>query len=328
MPTTKILMDVDTGIDDAIAIIVASQSPDIEIVGITTVTGNVTSESAGLNTLGILKAVGLESKIPVLQGASRPLSKSIGRLRKVHGKDGLGNVKLVYDPAHLQKGNPSRFISEILGNYRKKEVSLVATGPLTNIAGIVLDDSEIINNLSKICIMGGAFGLTYKQSENVAPHAEFNFYSDPKAAHIVLNSKSTKAIRKYVVGLNVTDKFFMVTREFLSLLSEPQCIKSNNLSVIARSLLDYPLSKFGSVHLPDVFAVAMVEMPDLFKFKKGQVKIVRRGIHRGESIFIEANTLDIDNDRKVDTCLTHVATKVTDQTKFYSYIISRLCSRK
>jgi purine nucleosidase len=82
-------MDVDTGLDDAIAIIMALHSPEIEIIGITTVSGNVTARAAALNTLGILRVMGKESKIPVLRGASRPLSKKIVHAEEVHGKKAL-----------------------------------------------------------------------------------------------------------------------------------------------------------------------------------------------------------------------------------------------
>src|ERR671923_2866018 len=123
----KILMDVDTGIDDAIAIIMALQSPEIEIIGITTVSGNVTARAAALNTLGILRVMGKESKIPVLRGASRPLSKKIVHAEEVHGKKGLGNISLQCNPALLQKRDVYNFVSETLANYRKGEVALVAT---------------------------------------------------------------------------------------------------------------------------------------------------------------------------------------------------------
>ena len=99
----KVLMDVDTGVDDAIAIIMALQSSEIEIIGITTVSGNVTARTAALNTLGILRVMGKESKIPVVKGASRSLSKKIVHAEEVHGKKGLGNISLPCNPVLLQK---------------------------------------------------------------------------------------------------------------------------------------------------------------------------------------------------------------------------------
>ena len=126
--------------------------------------------------------MGKEYKIPVMRGASRPLSKKIVRAEEVHGGRGLGNMTLKYNPALLQKGNVSDFISKILANYRRREVALIATGPLTNIARTILKDLEMANSLSKICIMGGTFGLASKVYGNITQYAEFNFYCDPKAA--------------------------------------------------------------------------------------------------------------------------------------------------
>jgi len=119
----KVIMDVDTGIDDAIAILMALQSPEIEIVGITTVSGNLSARIAGLNTLGILNIMGKQSEIPVMRGAARPLSKKkIVHAKDVHGKKGVGNITLEYNRALLRSGKISHFISTILAKYRKKEV--------------------------------------------------------------------------------------------------------------------------------------------------------------------------------------------------------------
>jgi inosine-uridine nucleoside N-ribohydrolase len=323
-------MDVDTGIDDAIAIIMALQSPEIEIIGITTVSGNVTAKAAALNTLGILRKMGKESKIPVMKGASKPLSKKIVHAEEVHGEKGLGNITLQCNPALLQKGNVSDFISETLANYRRGEVALVATGPLTNIARAILEDPEITDSLSRICIMGGAFGLASKVYGNITQYAEFNFYCDPKAAQIVMTHASSGAVRLNIVGLDVTGKYLMIDDEFVSRLSNRQCKKkkkkggsssSNNDKVptIVKSLLRYPLTKFGKFDLPDVFAVAMFERPELFRFKREKIDIVQNGLLWGHSR-IAKGSQNINEDNK-----TFVATGVTNVRVFCSYVFSRLC---
>ena len=324
-------MDVDTGIDDAIAIIMALQSPEIEIIGITTVSGNVTAKAAALNTLGILRKMGKESKIPVMKGASKPLSKKIVHAEEVHGEKGLGNITLQCNPALLQKGNVSDFISETLANYRRGEVALVATGPLTNIARAILEDPEITDSLSRICIMGGAFGLASKVYGNITQYAEFNFYCDPKAAQIVMTHASSGAVRLNIVGLDVTGKYLMIDDEFVSRLSNRQCKKkkkkgsssssSNNDKVptIVKSLLRYPLTKFGKFDLPDVFAVAMFERPELFRFKRGKIDIVQNGLLWGHSRIVKGSQ-NINEDNK-----TFVATGVTNVRVFCSYVFSRLC---
>jgi inosine-uridine nucleoside N-ribohydrolase len=321
----KVLMDVDTGLDDAIAIIMALHSPEIEIIGITTVSGNVTARAAALNTLGILRVMGKESKIPVLKGASRPLSEKIVHAEEVHGKKGLGNITLQCNPALLQKRDVSSFISETLVNYRKGEVALVATGPLTNIARLILEDPDITHSLSRICIMGGAFGLASKIYGNITQHAEFNFYCDPKAAQIVMTHASSGGVRLNIVGLDVTDKYLTVDDEFISRLSNLQCKKrkrggssSEKATTIIKSLLHYPLMKFGKFNLPDVFAVAMLERPELFRFKRRKVDIVQNGILRGHSSLVRGSH-NINKDNK-----TFVATEVKSKRVFESYIFSRL----
>ena len=321
----KVLMDVDTGLDDAIAIIMALHSPEIEIIGITTVSGNVTARAAALNTLGILRVMGKESKIPVLKGASRPLSEKIVHAEEVHGKKGLGNITLQCNPALLQKRDVSSFISETLVNYRKGEVALVATGPLTNIARLILEDPDITHSLSRICIMGGAFGLASKIYGNITQHAEFNFYCDPKAAQIVMNHASSGGVRLNIVGLDVTDKYLTVDDEFISRLSNLQCKRrkrggsnSEKATTIVKSLLRYPLTKFGKFDLPDVFAVAMLERPELFRFKRRKVDIVQNGILWGHSSLVRRSH-NINKDNK-----TFVATEVKSKRIFDSYIFSRL----
>jgi len=324
-------MDVDTGIDDAIAIIMALQSPEIEIIGITTVSGNVTAKAAALNTLGILRKMGKESKIPVMKGASKPLSKKIVHAEEVHGEKGLGNITLQCNPALLQKGNVSDFISETLANYRRGEVALVATGPLTNIARAILEDPEITDSLSRICIMGGAFGLASKVYGNITQYAEFNFYCDPKAAQIVMTHASSGAVRLNIVGLDVTGKYLMIDDEFVSRLSNRQCKKKKNkggnsssgnndkVPTIVKSLLRYPLTKFGKFDLPDVFAVAMFERPELFRLKRGKIDIVQNGLLWGHSRIVKGSQNINEYDK------TFVATGVTNVRVFCSYVFSRLC---
>ena len=316
-------MDVDTGIDDAIAIIMALQSPEIEIIGITSVTGNVTARAAALNTLGILRMMDKESKIPVVIGASRPLSRKIFHAEQVHGKKGLGNIRLQCDPAFLQKRDTSDFLSETLASYRTGEVALIATGPLTNIAKLIIDNPVITRSLSKICIMGGAYGLASKIYGNITQHAEFNFYCDPKAAQIVMSHASSGAVSLNIVGLDVSDKYLRIDEGFISKLCNKKCKKrkkghdgkSDKVPTVVKSLLHYPLTKFGKFDLPDVFAVAMLERPDLFRFTRRKVDIIQDGIMWGHSSIVKGS-----KDSKA-----FVATEVTSEKALHSYIFSRLC---
>ena len=302
----KAVMDLDTGIDDAIALMIALQSPEIKIVGITTVSGNVSARIAGLNTLGILNVMDKQSEIPVMQGASRPLSRGrVAHAHDIHGKKGLGNIDLQYNQVLLRKGKITQFLSGILANYRKKEVSLVATGPLTNIAKAIIEDPDVIDCLSGIYIMGGAYGLASRTYGNITKYAEFNFYCDPKAAQIVMR---LPRVRLNVAGLDATDRYLMIDNKFIARLNKQE----SKAAKLAKALLEYPLAKFGKFDLPDVFAIGMLEKASLFRFKMGEVFIMQDGELRGHSKF-----------RGRDDGNVYVVAKVHENA-FKDYVFSRL----
>jgi inosine-uridine nucleoside N-ribohydrolase len=290
MVSHKVILDVDPGIDDAIAIIVALQSIDIEVLGISTVNGNIDSGSGALNTLRILHALG-KSNIPVLQGATKPIIKRrIVRPEHFHGKGGLGGLQLELpkDNKILSKVQLSDFIEATLKNYRKREVSIIATGPLTNIARLFMNKNSysIMKNLGEISIMGGAFRSHNIIFGSVTKYADFNFYCDPEAAKIVIN-QNVNVNRKFV-GLDVTtNPLCAVGPELIRKIKNIKCTTSR-IKIIA-TLLDFAISTRKSCHLHDVFAVAMLEKPSLFELKKGHIKVSLNGKMRGHSQFIEDN---------------------------------------
>jgi purine nucleosidase len=288
MVSYKVILDADPGIDDAIAIIIALQSVNIEVIGITTVNGNIDSRVGALNTLKILYALG-RTEIPVFQGATKPLLKRrTVRPEHFHGNRGLGKLQLELpkNKKILSKIQLSDFIEDTLKNYRKREVSIVATGPLTNIAKLFIDknSSSILNNLREISVMGGAFGLTNKTFGGFTKYADFNFYCDPEAAKIVIN-QNVNVNRKFV-GLDVTSN--PVCAVGPELLSKIKNIKgTRSLRKIIAPLLDFAISTRDICSLHDVFAVALLEKPSLFKLKRGYIDVILNGTKRGYSRFIE-----------------------------------------
>ena len=290
MVSHKVILDVDPGVDDAIAIIVALQSIDIEVLGISTVNGNIDSGSGALNTLRILHALG-KSNIPVLQGATKPIIKRrIVRPEHFHGKGGLGGLQLELpkDKKILSKVQLSDFIELTLKNYRKREVSIIATGPLTNIARLFMNKNSysIMKNLGEISIMGGAFRSHNIIFGSFTKYADFNFYCDPEAAKIVIN-QNVNVNRKFV-GLDVTtNPLCAVGPELIRKIKNIKCTTSR-IKIIA-TLLDFAISTRKICHLHDVFAVAMLEKPSLFELKKGHIKVSLNGKMRGHSQFIEDN---------------------------------------
>jgi inosine-uridine nucleoside N-ribohydrolase len=278
----KVLLDVDPGIDDAIAIIIAVRSKNIDVIGITTVNGNVGSRIGALNAVKVLRALG-RSDIPVIKGATRPLVKRPIHAENIHGKGGLGgmHLELVREARNaVATKNVSDFVEDTLRNYRKHEVSMIATGPLTNIAKLLMERPLFASNIREISIMGGAFGVTNKIFGNITDYAEFNFYSDPEAAKIVMDSTSKLHIK--IAGLDVThNENCVADANFLAKLNNVKTPAAR----FAASLLNFAVLKHKFFYLHDVFAVAMLERPSVFKFRKGNIDVILNGKMRGHSKF-------------------------------------------
>ena len=176
----KIIIDTDPGIDDAQAIAFAIAHPDIDLLGLTTVFGNASIDITSRNALKLLEIFG-RADIPVAQGASKPLKQD--RLPSpdfVHGIDGLGNLNLDAPKTTLQSQSAVQFIIEAV-NLNPGEITLVAVGPLTNIAEAVALDPSLPSKVKGLIVMGG----NIDEAGNVSPVAEANFLGDPHAADIV-----------------------------------------------------------------------------------------------------------------------------------------------
>ena len=302
-------MDVDPGIDDAIAIITALKSSKIELIGIATVYGNVTPQVGMLNTLKVLESVN-RVDIPVILGAQRPLIKDLlpstilKRKEITHGKYGLGNI---YSSPPItnesfkkgfDKGNMSstiinhksfaEFVDEIIKHHGDGDISIISTGPLTNIAQAILFRPEFISKIDQISIMGGAYGLGSKIRGNVTRYAEFNFYCDPEAARLVLSSHLLSSKLK-VVGLDVTQQpSCELNKEFVNTIRQRLTISRSHELVL--SLLDFKLSHNNVFYLHDVLAVLLHEKPSRFSFRRGNVEVTLKGKLRGNSKFIDDRT--------------------------------------
>ncbi|MDQ0276481.1 pyrimidine-specific ribonucleoside hydrolase [Arthrobacter silviterrae] len=176
-----IMMDVDTGIDDAMAIMFAVKNPDIDVLAISCVSGNVGLDSVVENTLKILDAVEAPD-IPVAGGATRPIIEKARSAAYVHGEDGLGNVNL---PATKRRPLPVHAVEmmrQVLTD-APEPITLVALAPLTNIALLLRTYPECTAKIDRILFMGGSASVG-----NATAVAEFNIWHDPEAAHMVLNS--------------------------------------------------------------------------------------------------------------------------------------------
>lgn len=198
---TPLILDVDTGVDDALAILYAIGSPEVDLVACTTVMGNVTVERSTSNTAAVLELVG-RSGVEVAVGAARPLVQDHEPFPVVHGPDGLGEADLPPPSTRPSDRSAARAIVET-AQRRPGEVLLVATGPLTNVALALADEPRLPELLGGFALMGGA----YDRSGNTTPAAEANIWVDPEAAAVVFRAFAGAPERALprCVGLDVTE---------------------------------------------------------------------------------------------------------------------------
>ena len=230
----KIILDCDPGHDDAVAIMLAVASDEIDLLGITCVGGNATLENTKLNTLKICSLLNRKD-IPIYSGASNPLVYDLVTAEHVHGKSGLDNdgEEIKVDEDHfIQELNAVDYIINTCKTSEEK-IYLCPTGPLTNIALSLKKDPSIKENIKEIVFMGGA-ALSLG---NITPAAEFNIYVDPHAANIVLKS----GIPITMMGLDVTHKVNVDDRIINKILS------NNNKS--SKFLAKLSLSNIGDASI-------------------------------------------------------------------------------
>lgn len=194
----KVLIDTDPGHDDAMAILMVLANPDVEVVAITTVAGNSTIENVTRNAKFILD-LARRSDIPVFDGAKKPLKKKLV-LADVHGASGLDGSNSENQEIPKLKNNAVEKMMEII-NQNPSEISILALGPLTNLAKMFLKDKTIETKIKQIVIMGGAINVAGNKSRV----AEFNFFVDPESAKIVLES----SVKKVLVPLDVCNEIIM-----------------------------------------------------------------------------------------------------------------------
>lgn len=202
MTKRPVIIDCDTGVDDACALLIALQSEELDVKAVTTVAGNVELEKTTANTLRVLSLAGRED-IPVCAGSARPLFRPLHTAAYIHGPDGLHGIVLPEGGNHTTGEAAWDAIYRLAGEC-KGELEIIAIGPLTNLAIAFAKYGDLPGMLRRIVVMGGSAG-----AGNVTPAAEFNFYADPEAADAVL----TCGAPVYVCGLDVTHRAYMTPEE-------------------------------------------------------------------------------------------------------------------
>ena len=270
----KIIFDTDPGTDDALALMLALNSPELDVRAITVVPGNVTAEMGLENALRMASLAG-RCDIPLAAGAQHPLFQKLITAEFWHGKNGLGNIEL---PASKCKVDP-RFGPDLiiqLVHASPHEITLVAVGPLTNIALAVEKDPSMVPLVKEVIIMGGSIS-----GGNVNASAEANIYNDPEAAQIVFQA----GWRLTMSGLEVGDKV-LFTRKYLDELGRTHGPMNDFIYRVAQYLVDLS-AKFGSAgaQMYDPSAVAIAIDPTLVKTQAMHVDVETRGeFTRGETV--------------------------------------------
>lgn len=190
----KVLLDVDPGCDDAVALGLALASDELDVVGVTTVAGNTTVENATRNALDVL-ALFDRPDVPVAAGCGRPLAHELETAEDIHGEGGISGDLPDADSDPVSADAPA-FIREQAAEYGD-DLTLVGLGPLTNVAVALMADSGLADRIDEVAVMGG----TVRATGNRTPMAEANFYSDPVAARRVIWDTNPK-----IAGLNVTHR--------------------------------------------------------------------------------------------------------------------------
>jgi inosine-uridine nucleoside N-ribohydrolase len=250
----NILIDTDCGVDDAVAIMMALASSELNVLGLTTVHGNVGVEQVTENVLRLLPFLGRED-IPVFRGASRPLIGQPHHAEGVHGSNGLGDVRLDDAGKSLEDtGVPEGMLRLAREN---PGLSLIALGPLTNVAIALNLYPELEGLIGEIISMGGAIG-----KGNVTPYAEFNYYADPESVQVVLESK----VPLTVVPWDAAVKMAHSEEEILALGFGDS--KAGRLLLdMHKSLFAYIEKVYGSraAMFPDPLTMAYVASPAIAK---------------------------------------------------------------
>ncbi|TBL72600.1 pyrimidine-specific ribonucleoside hydrolase RihA [Obesumbacterium proteus] len=305
-----IILDCDPGHDDAIALILALASPELELKAVTTSAGNQTPEKTLRNALRILTLL-QRSDIPVAGGAVKPLMRELIIADNVHGESGLDGPELPEPNFAPQQCNAVELIAKTLRE-SAEPVTIVATGPLTNIALLLTSHAELQPKIARIVIMGGAAGLG-----NWTPAAEFNIYVDPEAAEIVFQS----GLPIVMAGLDVTHRAQIMSEDI-----ERFRQLGNPVAAVVADLLDFFMEYhkqekwgFQGAPLHDPCTIAWLIQPSMFTCVERWVGIETQGKYTQGMTVVDyygltnnaPNTtvmMDIDRQAFVDLLVERVGT--------------------
>jgi inosine-uridine nucleoside N-ribohydrolase len=272
---SRVIIDTDPGVDDALALLLALRSPELKIEAITPVAGNVPLSLTLPNALRMAEIAG-RTDIPVAVGAKAPLFRRLVTATYAHGENGLGGA--VFPEPKLKPVDmpATEMIRQIVHKY-PHEVTLITIGPMTNVAAALNADSELASLVKALVMMGGSLS-----GGNITPAAEFNVYVDPEAAKIVFQS----GIPITMVGLDVTRKTSLTDEHQRMLQSNPDPV-SQAAAKIARNAIDHTRAQGFTVgpNMHDSLAIAAFLDPSILKWRDYYVDVETTGeLTAGETL--------------------------------------------
>jgi len=248
----RLILDVDTGIDDSLALLYASASPEVELVAVTCVAGNVDARQVAINTLAVLELAG-RGDVEVALGRETPLVRTLETTPETHGPRGLGYAELPPAAAGLSKRHA---VDVLIEEARRSpgELTLVTLGPLTNLAVAVLREPELPRLFRRYVLMGGA----YRSPGNTAPTTEWNINVDPDAAKVVFSAWSAARAadpsvgRPIALGLDVTERAKITPEHIVALARRAGSTPDDSLALArgedpmlaSRSVASNPIVRF------------------------------------------------------------------------------------
>ncbi|NWF92690.1 MAG: nucleoside hydrolase [Syntrophaceae bacterium] len=298
----KVVIDCDVGVDDALALILAFHSPELEVKAVTGVNGNVPLQQVFENIQKVLSLIQPQDKPLIAKGADRPLKGKTIYAHSVHGRDGLGGANIERNDGErfwqIYSGLADQLIQEMARQY-PDELTLIATGPLTNLALALQRDPEGMRKLNEVILMGGAV----RTKGNITHLAEFNLYSDPIAAKLVFES----GLPITVVPLDVTHQVSLTS----PLIEEQVKPIQNRFSrfLIEAIGYDFTTHRFREkerIYLHDPLAVGVAIQPDLVRKERTSLDVI---VQEGECY---GQIREVEEGPKIEVCFGVEASRFLD----------------
>ena len=291
MVMINLVLDLDTGIDDAIALSIAAKDERINLLGVTCTYGNVTVDESAYNTLALLSLLD-RSDVPVYKGRDRALLSSSPYFpheagRKIHGPKGSGDITLKESKRSIEKINALDYLASLM--MKRDDFTIITTGPMTNLASVLSSYPTLSSWKGKVIFMGGA--LTVRG--NVNHFAEANIFKDPEAAKIVVES----GLDVTMIGLDVTER----TRLYRT-NADKWKDRGSEIGETLGSMLDYYIDNtlgMDETYVHDPSAVIASLHPEYYSFLPLPLTVETEGLDRGRVVVDEKRLLDRDKMVKV-----------------------------